>query len=431
MATNSSNALNLLNPATRPVEARNTREFSPKNEQDFGAQFKSEMNKAQQAKPAENREAKSADKAAKQQAKQDAAAQDGVNSKPVADEVKKTADAAGSEPEKEDNPEQTAASPDGNVNALLAMMQVVNPQAATPPLAPTPPGLDVEKGQGELLAVAEDGAKNSSAKLPFGVADATDDALTQDDASRRPKSELAVLGADSKASAAANIAATGAVLPHELSTDDALKSKELNTFADALAIKMNPSAMSATGFGQSNGIQSTTAQMTTAAAHAASNAVASHYVETPVQDARWGDAVAQRVSMMLSKQEQQIEMQLNPPNLGPMEVRLNLGNEQASVIFTSQHAAVREALAAATPKLTALLADQGIVLQNVQVASDSLHQHQQNQHQQQQANSFELGSQTARFGGVNASLGSQTIERVVNLSDLRIPAGSTRVSLFV
>ncbi|WP_348944095.1 flagellar hook-length control protein FliK [Chitinibacter sp. FCG-7] len=165
---------------------------------------------------------------------------------------------------------------------------------------------------------------------------------------------------------------------------------------------------------------------------ASRSAATTAYIETPVQDARWGDAVAQRVSLMLGKQEQQIEMQLNPPNLGPMEVRLNLGNEQASVVFTSQHAAVREALAAATPKLTALLADQGIVLQNVQVASDSLQQQQQNAFSQQQAQQFDSPAGGTRHGTIANTMGNETgIERRVNLSDLRLPAGSTRVSLFV
>lgn len=431
MATNSSNALNLLTPAARPVDGRTAREFSPKNDQNFGAQFKSEMNRAQQAKPAENRATKSVDKASSQDRSQESASQDAVNAKPVAEDVKKTADSTNSAPESEENQEQTTAATNGDLNALLAMMQVVTPPVGSTPQTQSQTVLDEEKaGQGGLLAVGDDGAKNRPAKLSLGLADATDDALTQDDASRHSPADLALQGMGAKTSSSANIAAVGvAVLPHELSAEDALQSKEHNAFADTLAIKMNTPGLSSTGLGASSGIQP---MPTASAAHTASNSVvASHYVETPVQDARWSDAVAQRVSLMLGKQEQQIEMHLNPPNLGPMEVRLNLGNEQASVIFTSQHAAVREALAAATPKLTALLADQGIVLQNVQVASDSLHQHQQNQQQQQQAQSFDSGPQTARFTGAGVTLGSQAIERVVNLSDLRIPAGSTRVSLFV
>ena len=149
-------------------------------------------------------------------------------------------------------------------------------------------------------------------------------------------------------------------------------------------------------------------------------------ITEPVGGNRWGDAVAQHVTLMLGKQEQQMEMQLNPPHLGPMEVRLTLGSEQASVVFTSQHAAVREALAAATPRLTALLADQGIHLVNVQVASDSLNQHAQEQAGQQAA------SQDARSGQRQA-IGFQYDDKssVHTLSGVNIPVARSGVSLYV
>ncbi|XZG71225.1 flagellar hook-length control protein FliK [Chitinibacteraceae bacterium HSL-7] len=146
------------------------------------------------------------------------------------------------------------------------------------------------------------------------------------------------------------------------------------------------------------------------------NVAKTHQVAEPVASQRWGDVVAQRVSMMVGRQEQHIEMQLNPPHLGPMEVRLSVAADNASVFFASQHAAVREALAAATPKLTALLADQGIQLVDVKVASDSLNQQaqqqsaQQNQAQQQRgqmaaaASRFDAASWSAAGGEVSMSL---------------------------
>ncbi|WP_177187846.1 flagellar hook-length control protein FliK [Formivibrio citricus] len=154
---------------------------------------------------------------------------------------------------------------------------------------------------------------------------------------------------------------------------------------------------------------------------------AQHVVAEPVGDSRWGDAVAQRVSMMLGRQEQQVEMQLNPPHLGPMEVRLTLGQEQASVVFASQHAAVREALEAATPKLTALLADQGIQLVNVQVASDSLHQHAQEQSRQQQASSF----QSAGQGGQNGRAFDGESAAPYWRTETTVPVARSGVSLYV
>ncbi|AOY01712.1 hypothetical protein BJP62_15335 [Jeongeupia sp. USM3] len=147
-----------------------------------------------------------------------------------------------------------------------------------------------------------------------------------------------------------------------------------------------------------------------------------HHVSTPVGESRWGDAVAQRVAMMIGRQEQKLEMQLNPPNLGPMDVQLTLAHDQASVVFASQHAAVREALAAATPRLTALLADQGIQLVNVQVASDSL-----NQHAQQQAQSDPGPSQQRSPGGTSAA---EPAELRVDLGTRRLPVSGGGLSFY-
>jgi flagellar hook-length control protein FliK len=161
-------------------------------------------------------------------------------------------------------------------------------------------------------------------------------------------------------------------------------------------------------------------------------AVPTHTVAEPVGSSRWGDAVAQRVSMMLQDKHQQIDMQLNPPHLGPMEVRLTMSGEQASVVFSSQHASVREALAAATPRLTMLLADQGIQLSNVQVASDSLNQHAQQQ-AQQQASSQQMDQQhqsrSRQFAGNLTDNYSDGLPRV--MTDVHLPVARSGLNLYV
>ncbi|HSC79479.1 MAG TPA: flagellar hook-length control protein FliK [Chitinolyticbacter sp.] len=153
----------------------------------------------------------------------------------------------------------------------------------------------------------------------------------------------------------------------------------------------------------------------------------SHYVPEPVGSNRWGDAVAQRVALMLGKQEQQIEMQLNPPHLGPMEVRLSLAADNASVVFASQHAGVREALAAATPRLSALLADQGIQLVNVQVASDTLNQH--TQQQQASAGQQQGGGQSQGPAGLHGDQ-AETISVEQLSGAVHLPVARTGLSLY-
>ena len=62
---------------------------------------------------------------------------------------------------------------------------------------------------------------------------------------------------------------------------------------------------------------------------------------------------------------------MNPPNLGPLDVVLKISDNQATALFTSPHAAVREAVENALPKLREILADNGIMLGNTTVSDQS------------------------------------------------------------
>jgi flagellar hook-length control protein FliK len=84
----------------------------------------------------------------------------------------------------------------------------------------------------------------------------------------------------------------------------------------------------------------------------------------------WGKSLTQRVSLMVGQKLQSAEIQLNPRNLGPMEVQLSIQQDQASVIFSSQHAVVREAIESALPKLREMLEEMGIQLDNVDVRQE-------------------------------------------------------------
>ena len=212
------------------------------------------------------------------------------------------------------------------------------------------------------------------------------------------------------AATAADLAADDKDLPQLLAQnkDDGLLKQDDKSDASALA---------ALG----SGVQANS----TVATEAAKAATVTRQVQEPVGSDKWGAAVAQQVSIMVGKQEQHMEMQLNPPNLGPMEVKLSIAQDQASVIFTSQHANVREALAAATPKLTALLADQGITLTNVQVASDSLNQQAQQQAQQQQQSGNHRRSAFASGDDGN----TPQLTRISG--EVRLPVAKSGLNLYV
>jgi len=99
--------------------------------------------------------------------------------------------------------------------------------------------------------------------------------------------------------------------------------------------------------------------------------VAKPVITVPVGAPGWGDALADRVTVMAQGRQSTAELQLNPPNLGPVEVKLSLQGDQATVSFHSPHAPVREAIQASMPRLTEAFAEAGIGLGSVFVGTDA------------------------------------------------------------
>ena len=91
-------------------------------------------------------------------------------------------------------------------------------------------------------------------------------------------------------------------------------------------------------------------------------------VDAPLGDARWSQAFSERVSWLVRDGSQLATMRLDPPQLGPVEVRLSLNNGEASIHFVSSHPPVREAIEAALPRLREMLGEQGLVLGDVDVS---------------------------------------------------------------
>ncbi len=86
----------------------------------------------------------------------------------------------------------------------------------------------------------------------------------------------------------------------------------------------------------------------------------------------WERTLGQQLNWMVNNQLQEAEIKVNPPELGPLEVRVSLQHHQTNVTFFSHEAAVREALETALPRLRELLDAQGITLNQTQVADSSL-----------------------------------------------------------
>jgi hypothetical protein len=76
----------------------------------------------------------------------------------------------------------------------------------------------------------------------------------------------------------------------------------------------------------------------------------------------WDAAIGERLMWMVKGDRQAARLKLNPPNLGPLEVRVSVNQDQTSVSFLAQHAVVRDALEAALPRLREMFDQQSMQL---------------------------------------------------------------------
>lgn len=91
-------------------------------------------------------------------------------------------------------------------------------------------------------------------------------------------------------------------------------------------------------------------------------------VQVPVGQPGWGRAVGEQVTWFVAQNIRSASLRLNPQHLGPLELRLNMDGDKASIAFASQHAAVRDALESSLPRLRDMFAEQGLNLVNVNVS---------------------------------------------------------------
>ncbi|MDR2187385.1 MAG: flagellar hook-length control protein FliK [Azonexus sp.] len=89
-------------------------------------------------------------------------------------------------------------------------------------------------------------------------------------------------------------------------------------------------------------------------------------IHTPVWPQQFGDQV-----VWLAKNDRQIaQLDINPPQLGPVQITVNLNGNQASILFASPHAEVRQAIENAMPQLKEMLSAAGINLGQADVGAN-------------------------------------------------------------
>jgi len=136
--------------------------------------------------------------------------------------------------------------------------------------------------------------------------------------------------------------------------------------------------------------------------------VVSASVQAPVNSPEWGQAMSQRIMWLANRGISAAELQLNPRDLGPVDVRINVTGEQTTVQFTSPNAAVREALESSVVRLREMMESSGLDLADVNVSDQS-----QSEQAQADARDASGGSETGGkddLEGGAESVVTQTIE---------------------
>ena len=109
----------------------------------------------------------------------------------------------------------------------------------------------------------------------------------------------------------------------------------------------------------------------------------------------WGRVLGHQLTWLVNNRVQEAEIRVNPPELGPLAIRMSLHQNQTNLSFFCHEAAVREAIEQALPKLREMLDNQGITLNQAQVFDQGLGR--------QSAHSGEQSAQHPRPGWLPAA----------------------------
>ena len=118
------------------------------------------------------------------------------------------------------------------------------------------------------------------------------------------------------------------------------------------------------------------------------------------------EQVAEKVQMMMSKNLKNLDIRLDPPELGQMKIRMTMNNDVASVHFTVNSQQARDVIEQTLPRLREMLAQQGM-----QLADSSVQQQNSGQGQDRYNN----GEQQSGSNRTNDAQGDENLDSGSNL----------------
>lgn len=124
-------------------------------------------------------------------------------------------------------------------------------------------------------------------------------------------------------------------------------------------------------------------------------------IDTPVLDKNWSEHLSGKVAWMLSNNQQQMKINVHPAELGPIEVKISMQNDQTNINFVSNNSVTREAIEEAFPRLRDMLDETGLNLSHSSVSDQSNQKHQE---EYKLMNTMESGSEGVETGEVSTAL---------------------------
>ena len=131
-----------------------------------------------------------------------------------------------------------------------------------------------------------------------------------------------------------------------------------------------------------------------------------------MQQGGWSEAVVDKVMWLSSQNLKSAEIQLDPAELGRLEVRVDISKDQTQVTFASPNAGVRDTLEGQMQRLRDLFTQQGMNLLDVNVSDQSLSRGWQGQGQGQDGES-------QRRGESASGLALSEEEKPLNVGEVR------------
>ena len=127
------------------------------------------------------------------------------------------------------------------------------------------------------------------------------------------------------------------------------------------------------GDGAAAALQQTVGSLTSnvATASADSAPAPTMRVHADVDSAEFPQSLADRVSFMVDNSWSNAKLQVNPPQLGPIELQIAVQGDHAQVMMSTHSALTRDALESSVPKLREMLSSQGFTQVNVDVSQRS------------------------------------------------------------